>query len=181
MPGDRDFEKCRQFVRMAGNAAKAAALTPPGADPVAVAKKSLAESTQQKIAKSAPALRSKGASGKPTPSVLAGFGPGVTAPKASPVPMQQAMARGAPPSGTSGFTSRPTGQSKAPLRFEPITAARSTAVNSTQPQSATGAPAMPGTGGRCGKPWNCTCGKCKKAGQAGHWVRRGKSIVIINC
>ena len=48
---DRDLEKCRQCVRMAGNAAKAAALAPPGADPVAVAKKSLAVSAQQKIAK----------------------------------------------------------------------------------------------------------------------------------
>jgi uncharacterized protein (DUF697 family) len=34
---DRDLEKCRQFVRMAGNAAKAAALAPTGTNPTALA------------------------------------------------------------------------------------------------------------------------------------------------
>jgi hypothetical protein len=48
-PQDRDVEKCRQFVRMAGTAARAAALAPPGTNPVAVAQKVLANAAQQKL------------------------------------------------------------------------------------------------------------------------------------
>ena len=48
-PQDRDVEKCRQFVRMAGTAARAAALAPPGANPVAVAQRVLANAAQQKL------------------------------------------------------------------------------------------------------------------------------------
>ena len=48
-PQDRDVEKCRQFVRMAGTAARAAALAPPGANPVAVAQRVLANTAQQKL------------------------------------------------------------------------------------------------------------------------------------
>lgn len=53
-PADRDLEKCRQFVRMAGTAAKAAAAAAPGSDPIALAKKVLTRSAQQKISKSTP-------------------------------------------------------------------------------------------------------------------------------
>jgi hypothetical protein len=53
MPEDRDLEKCRQFVRMAGTAARAAALAPPAANPVAVAQKVLAQEAQRKLTASA--------------------------------------------------------------------------------------------------------------------------------
>jgi hypothetical protein len=48
-PQDRDVEKSRQFVRMAGTAARAAALAPPGANPVAVAQRVLANAAQRKL------------------------------------------------------------------------------------------------------------------------------------
>jgi hypothetical protein len=48
-PQDRDVEKNRQFVRMAGTAARAAALAPPGANPVAVAQRVLANAAQRKL------------------------------------------------------------------------------------------------------------------------------------
>ena len=51
---DRDLEKCRQFVRMAGKAARAAALTPAGTKPIAVARKVLADSAQEKLTKPPP-------------------------------------------------------------------------------------------------------------------------------
>ncbi len=47
----RDLEKCRQFVRMAGKAARAAALAPIGTNPIALAQKVLANSAQEKLAK----------------------------------------------------------------------------------------------------------------------------------
>ena len=51
---DRDLEKCRQFVRMAGKAARAAALTPAGTNPIAVAQKVLGDLAQEKLAKQPP-------------------------------------------------------------------------------------------------------------------------------
>jgi hypothetical protein len=48
-PQDRDVEKSRQFVRMAGTAARAAALAPPGANPVAVAQRVLANAAQRQL------------------------------------------------------------------------------------------------------------------------------------
>ncbi|HSX81123.1 MAG TPA: hypothetical protein VLQ80_21460, partial [Candidatus Saccharimonadia bacterium] len=53
-PEDRDVEKCRQFVRMAGAAARAAALAPPGANPVAVAQRVLANAAQRKLTMGTP-------------------------------------------------------------------------------------------------------------------------------
>ena len=53
-PQDRDLEKCRQFVRMAATAARAAALAPPGANPVAVVQRVLANAAQQKLALGTP-------------------------------------------------------------------------------------------------------------------------------
>jgi hypothetical protein len=47
----RDLEKCRQFVRMAGKAARAAASAPAGTNPIALAQKVLANSAQEKLAK----------------------------------------------------------------------------------------------------------------------------------
>jgi hypothetical protein len=96
MPQNRDLEKCRQFVRMAGTAARAAALAPPAANPVAVAQKVLAQAAQRKLTVGAPS----------------------TAPAAS----------------------------------------RRRCI--------------------CGQPWNCQCGQ---TGKSGRWIRRGRSIVIINC
>jgi len=93
MPQDRDLEKCRQFVRMAGTAARAAALAPPDANPVAVAQKVLAQAAQRKLTAGAPGA----------------------------------------------------------------------------------APAASGRRCRCGQPGSCTCG------QSGRWIRRGRSIVIVNC
>jgi hypothetical protein len=55
---DRDLEKCRQFVRMAGKAARAAALAPTGSNPITLAQKVLANSAQEKLTKpSAPTGR----------------------------------------------------------------------------------------------------------------------------
>lgn len=70
-PQDRDVEKCRQFVRMAGTAAKAAALAPPGANPVAVAQKVLANAAQQKLTMSTPATQQKLTLGTPGASPVA--------------------------------------------------------------------------------------------------------------
>src|SRR5262245_4717408 len=95
-PHDRDLEKCRQFVRLAGTAARAAALAPPGADPIAVVKKALANVAQRRLSVGAPGA----------------------------------------------------------------------------------APSTAGSRCSCGQPWNCTCGK---TGKNGRWIRRGRSIVIINC
>ena len=47
----RDLEMCRQFVRMAGKAARAAALAPAGINPIELAQKTLANSAQQKLAR----------------------------------------------------------------------------------------------------------------------------------
>lgn len=65
---DRDLEKCRQFVRMAGQAASAAASAPPGADPVALAQKVLADSARKSLVKIA------GPAAKAPPSGKAGNG-----------------------------------------------------------------------------------------------------------
>jgi hypothetical protein len=54
----RDLEKCRQFVRLAGKAARAAASAPTGINPIAAAGKILADSAREKITqKAAPAAR----------------------------------------------------------------------------------------------------------------------------
>jgi hypothetical protein len=60
--GDRDLEKCRQIVQMAGKAAHAAASAPAGTSPITVAQKVLAASAQEKLAKQ-PATVSKARSG----------------------------------------------------------------------------------------------------------------------
>jgi hypothetical protein len=59
---DRDLKKCRQFVRMAGKAAKAMALAPAGTDPIALVQKVLAASAQEKLGKQ-PATASKAGTG----------------------------------------------------------------------------------------------------------------------
>lgn len=176
---DRDFEKCRQFVRMAGNAAKAAALASPGTDPVTVAKKALADSAQEKIAKVTPAFRAGGFAGQPAAS--AGFGLGGETRQTSPNPRPQATGKSAPPAATAKSTGKPTERTIVPTRLEPITAAGKVAVNSAQPKPTAGTSTLPGKSCGCKNPSNCTCGKCNKAGQAGRWVRRGSSILIINC
>ena len=50
-PSDRDLGKCRQFVQMAGKAARAAALAPAGTSPIVVAQRVLATSAQEKLAR----------------------------------------------------------------------------------------------------------------------------------
>jgi hypothetical protein len=50
---DRDLEKCRQFVRLAGKAATAAASAPTGVNPIAVAQKVLADTAKQKLRRTA--------------------------------------------------------------------------------------------------------------------------------
>jgi hypothetical protein len=68
---DRVLEKYRQFVRMAGKAATAAASAPMGANPVAVAQKVLADLAKEKVTrKAASAGRSKkGLEGFPAAAV----------------------------------------------------------------------------------------------------------------
>lgn len=95
LPQDRDLEKCRKFVRMAGKAAKAAALAPSNINPITTASNLLANTAKEKLLASS-----------------ADFSVG----------------------------------NKSSL------------------------------GCRCGKPaGRCQCGK------SGRWVRRGQSIVIIDC
>jgi hypothetical protein len=96
MPQDRELEKCRQFVRMAGTAARAAALAPPAANPVAVALEVLAQAAQRQL--------TAGAAG--------------TVPAAS---RRRCM---------------------------------------------------------CAQHGSCTCGQ---TAQSGRWIRRGRSIVLVNC
>jgi hypothetical protein len=69
---DRDLEKCRHFVRMAGKAASAAASATTGTSPIALAQKVLATSAQEKLAK------------QPTTASTAGIG-ATAATGASPV------------------------------------------------------------------------------------------------
>lgn len=131
---DRDLEKCRQFVRMAGKAARAAALAPPGTNPIAVAQKVLANSAQEKIGGSTRAVRSPGIGVK-------------VAPAAPPIP-------------------------------KPITQNQAVPVDSMRQKAEEGTSITAGRPCACGQPLSCACGK---AGQRGRWIRRGRSIVIINC
>ena len=99
LPQDRDLEKCREFVRMAGKAARAAALAPSNMNPITAASNMLASTAKQKLLASNSNITTRNQS----------------------------------PRGSHGCSS-------------------------------------------CGKPpGRCQCGK------SGRWVRRGKSIVIINC
>lgn len=120
MPQDRDLEKCRQFVRMAGTAARAAALAPPATNPVAVAQKVLAQEAQRKL--------TVGATG------------------AAPVASKLSATGSWPESSNVGATGA--------------------------------APAAPSRRCMCGHPGRCTCGQ---TAQSGRWIRRGRSIVIVNC
>jgi hypothetical protein len=62
IPAERDLERYRQFVRMAGEAARAVALAPAGTNPIAVAQKVLAISAQEKLAKRSVATGAAGRS-----------------------------------------------------------------------------------------------------------------------
>jgi hypothetical protein len=130
---ERDLEKCRQFVRMAGKAARAAASAPPEANPVALAQKVLATSAQQLAMKATPVGRA-GAGAKAGP---------VASPISPPVTPTQAM---------------------------PVDAARQKAK--------AGTPVAAGRPCTCGQPRSCQCGKI---GRSGRWIRRGRSIIIVNC
>jgi len=57
---DRDLEKCRQFVRLAGKAARAAASAPTGINPIAVAEKVLADSAKEKLMRTVSSVRRTG-------------------------------------------------------------------------------------------------------------------------
>jgi len=130
---ERDLEKCRQFVRMAGKAARAAASAPPEANPVAIAQKVLANSAQQLAKKAAPVSRA---------------GTGAKAgPVASPI-------------------------------SPPITPTQAMPVDSARQKAKAGPPVAAERPCPCGQPKNCQCGK---TGQNGRWIRRGRSIVIVNC
>jgi len=59
MPQERDLEKCRRFVRMAGKAARAAAIAPPHINPVTAASNMLAQTARQKLLTSNPASTMK--------------------------------------------------------------------------------------------------------------------------
>src|SRR5690242_15961262 len=51
---EQDLAKSREFVRLAVQAARAAALAPPGSDPVSVAKAALAKAARQKLTRLSP-------------------------------------------------------------------------------------------------------------------------------
>jgi hypothetical protein len=67
---DRDLEKCRQFVRMAGKAARAAALAPTGTNPIALAQNVLANSAQEKLTKQLVSARRVGNGAKAATAAL---------------------------------------------------------------------------------------------------------------
>lgn len=129
---DRDFEKCHQFVRMAGKAARAAALAPAGANPIAVAQKVLADSAQEKLTKP-PSINSRAGRGAKT----------ATAPS--------------PPIAISARTMQ-TGRRKTETGI---------AVANERPCS------------NCGQPYSIC--KCAMINHTGRWMRRGRSIVSVNC
>ena len=131
---ERDLEKCRQFVRMAGKAAKAAALAPPQANHIAIAQKVLANSAQEKLAKSTSPVR------------RAGNG------------TRAAMA--------------------AASIAKPVATTQTIPVDSARLKAKAGTPVAAERPCPCGQPKNCQCGK---TGQNGRWIRRGRSIVIVNC
>ena len=205
-PENRDFAKCRHFVRMAGLAAKAAAAAPPGVDPVAVVQKTLANAAQRQIAQAGPSLRSESNAGKPAAPTNP-TKPSPTGKNAA----QQHIAQSGPPTSAGSNAGKqaslsnptkpsPTGKgaidSIAPVSF-PASALRGGAANPagkpllTQPPApqATGrssaefgVPAA-GTTPSCGckGPGKCSCAKCRSGRGDGRWIRQGKSIVIINC
>src|SRR5262249_20328885 len=80
-PEDRDLEKCRQFVRMAATAARAAALAPPGANPVAVVQRVLADAAQRTLTMGAPGAAPTASAPQPPPLGLPGAGPAAAAPR----------------------------------------------------------------------------------------------------
>jgi hypothetical protein len=61
---DRDLEKCRQFVRLAGKAASAAASAPTGINPIAVAEKVLVDWAKEKLLRTVSSVRRAGKSAK---------------------------------------------------------------------------------------------------------------------
>jgi hypothetical protein len=166
---DRDLEKCRRFVRMAGTAARTAALATPGTDPAKIARNALAASAERKLAQAVPARK----------AALAGV-PTATAPS----PASRMARTAAPPSGTFGRPAAPAG-------FGPSMANASPPARAAPPARGA-APAGIGMAASmpckpCGckhavkHPANCTCCKCRNKGQSGRWIRTGNGIVIINC
>ena len=192
-PENRDFAKCRQFVRMAGLAAKAAAEAPPGVNPVAVVQKTLANVAQRQIVQAGPSLRAESNAGKPSalanPAKPTATGKGAVD-AIKPVSFPASALRGgvanpagkpfrtqpsAPPaSGQSSAGSDPAGK---PIRTLPPApqAGGQWSAGSDVPVAG----AKPSCG--CKGPGKCSCAKCRSAQGGGRWIRQGKSIVIINC
>jgi hypothetical protein len=75
---DRDLEKCRQFVRMAGQAASVAASAPPGANPVALAQKVLEDSARKSRVKIAGPAAKAAPRGKASDGIRAAPAPSPT-------------------------------------------------------------------------------------------------------
>lgn len=131
---DRDLEKCRRFVRMAGKAARAAAQALPGANPVQVAQQVLASAAQQTITGNVPAVRGAGTGAKVVTAV--------------------------------------------PPISKPITPNQSVPADLMWARARASTPKAAGRPCACGQPSLCACGK---TGKSGRWIRRGRSIVIVNC
>jgi hypothetical protein len=140
---DRDLEKClqlfekhRQFVRLAGTAATAAATAPPGVNPVVAAQKSMADSANERLMR-------RDAPAEKTASFTA------RAPAAA---MPTATAK------TAGFTAR------APAAATPTAAAAAGRVAKQGPQTKTAAPGMHACSICERSPGSCQCKKVGRSG-----------------
>jgi hypothetical protein len=172
---DRDLEKCRQlfekhrqFVRLAGTAATAAATAPPGVNPVVAAQKKLAESANERLTRrDAPAEKTASLTAR-APAVAM---PTATAKTASFTARAPAVAMPTAAARTAGFTAR------APAAATPTAAAAAGRVAKQGPQTKTAAPGMHACSICERSPGSC---QCKKVGRSGGWFRSGSSI-IVNC
>ncbi len=154
------FERCRQFVRLAGKAAKAAAAAPPGVPPVVVAGKALGEAARRAL------------TGAPASAAAAG-GPAGGGPSAADARLAREAKAFAP--------ARPSQAA----RTAPIAAPFSAPAmdSSPRPPRRTSTPAAhEAAAGRvcaiCEQPAG-VC-QCRKIGRTGRWFRDGTNIVL-NC
>jgi hypothetical protein len=172
---NRDLEKCRQlfekhrqFVRLAGTAATAAAAAPTGVNPVVAAQKSMADSANERLTRrDAPAEKTASLTARAPAAAM----PTATAKTASFTARAPAVAMPTAAARTAGFTAR------APAAAMPTAAAAAGRVAKQGPQTKTAAPGMRACSICERSPGSC---QCKKVGRSGGWFRSGSSI-IVNC
>jgi len=146
------LERRRQFVRLAGRAARAAASAPTGTTPIAAAQKALEDSAKEKIARRAAAPPGDGNFAQRAP-----------------------VARTAKP-GAAGRTSPSVSGG-----FPALGALRTSAAAGPSARRKTRIETQAASGAVCSicalPPGSC---ECVKVGRSGRWYRSGSSI-IVNC